>query len=251
MSVPVASVISPTENGAARSGPPCGCPNAAPDPALVDGVAGQRGPVEVGGGEHGQVAVRDRRRRRWPRTSEPSLRCRIVSSSPATTCALVTTRPSPTTNPLPSWMRSHATPSTLTVDGTTASTTGCGMLVEVGGGPDVGRRARAHRTRAGTGPRRRAGGACRRCRAAPGSDRRRSGRSPTSAPARANQPGTSAMSGMRIQTPMRTPTTPATAPADRSAERTVEPGKRGVELRAHEQTRAPAPRTRCRAGCRR
>ena len=32
MSVPVAWVTSPTENGAARSGPPCGCPKAAPTP---------------------------------------------------------------------------------------------------------------------------------------------------------------------------------------------------------------------------
>ena len=51
---------------------------------------------------------RDRTRRRCASRRRPSLVVTRVSCSPATTCALVTTRFGPPTNPVPSWMRSHA-----------------------------------------------------------------------------------------------------------------------------------------------
>ena len=227
MSVPVAWVTWPTENGAARSGPPRGWPNAAPTPPSSIVSRRERRPVEVGGGEHGEVAVRIEGHHAAHATSEPSLRCTIVSSSPATTWALVTTSPSPTTKPLPSWMRSHATPSTFTVDGTTASTTGCGMLVDVGGGPTSGAASRAAKTRGNwSSPTRR-----RSVSMVSGGSGKRSSTNRAIAEVRAcraNQPGTSAISGMSTQTPTRTPTTPATTPAARSAERTDRAGQRGV-----------------------
>ena len=190
MSVPVASVtLADRERAPRGAARPAGArtpPRRRPRRWCRATSAGRS---RSGAREHGEVAVRDRRRRRCARTSEPSLRSTIVSSSPATTCALVTTRPSPTTNPLPSWMRSHATPSTFTVDGTTASTTACGMLRR--GRRRARRRApaRARRTPGGTGPRRPAGGACRRCRAARGSGRRRTGRSSTTRACGGEPPG--------------------------------------------------------------
>ena len=51
----------------------------------------------------------------------PSSTCVLPLLSPATTCALVATRPGPTTKPDPSCSLLHAVPRTLTVEKTAGS----------------------------------------------------------------------------------------------------------------------------------
>ena len=102
---------------------------------------------EPGDREHRDVADRierdDRRRHRRARlVLRPWWTC-----SPATTCALVTTRPGAATQPLPSWISSHARPLTLTVDARTRAST-AGVIDVPGGGPGIRRRLqRAERRR--------------------------------------------------------------------------------------------------------
>ena len=104
-----------------RSGSPPGWPNTPPivSPATGSdwtGSAGRSNP---------ETATRARSRfgsnaTTVPPKRLPSSRITVVSSSPATTWALVTTRSSATTNPVPSCTRLHAAPSILVTDRATA-----------------------------------------------------------------------------------------------------------------------------------
>src|SRR5215217_6850846 len=64
----------------------------------------------------------------------PSFVSTSVRGSPATTCALVTTRLAPATKPLPAWIWSHASPWILSTDAETRAATS-GASARVGGAP--------------------------------------------------------------------------------------------------------------------
>ncbi len=70
----------------------------------------------------------------------------MVECSPATTWALVATRSSPTTKPVPSWMRWQATPSTFTTDAATRVAVAGSMPLAAGGGPTSGLGWKASKT---------------------------------------------------------------------------------------------------------
>src|ERR687893_159229 len=115
MSRPWASIWSATRNGLTSSGPPPGRPNTPPVSPTSASRSGRAGapPPSV------RSTARSRCGSNATTTASsvvPSDSSTVVSSSPATTWAFVTTRSSSTKNPLPSWMREHATPSTLTVE---------------------------------------------------------------------------------------------------------------------------------------
>ena len=98
----------------------------------------------------------------------------------------------PTTNPLPSWMRPHASPSTFTVDARPASTVAGSMPVAAGGGPGRARAERVEDPREGRSPtsRRSVGERVGRRRADVVDDAGRSpSRGPGGRPARARRPG--------------------------------------------------------------
>ena len=137
MSLPVASSGRDTSKGAMRRGSPPGWPNT---PPLVPRAA----PV-TGSGDRLSRGTCSRARSRLASKAttvalsrRPSLRSTVVERSPATTCALVTTRSSATTKPDPSCMRWQATPSTLTTDAATRAAVAGSMPLAAGGGPTSG-----------------------------------------------------------------------------------------------------------------
>ena len=116
-------------------------------------------------------------------------------------------------------------PSTFTVEGTTALTTACGMLVVDGGGPRSGARSN---TSENTRPNCSSPISRRRLSTVSGGSGKRSSTQAASVEPRAwaaNHPGTSAIRGRRIQMATITPTRPAPAPAARSTDRTLDPGR--------------------------
>src|SRR5205823_371490 len=81
----------------------------------------------------------------------------VVSSSPATTWALVTTRPGAATQPEPSTPRPHAVPSTLVTESPAASTPGAEAIAGSGGptlacGPRTGGVGSTRRSTLSSGP---------------------------------------------------------------------------------------------------
>ena len=193
------------------------------DPALVDVPRGRARAGRGRGAQHGEVAVR-------VEGHDPALDLGAVAALddglglPATTWALVTTRPGRPRTRCPPGSAGRPRPAPSRWTGPTASTTACGMLVDVGGGPRSGAGSnRSSNTWANwSSPTSRRSVST--CRAGRAGGRRRSAATVELRACDANQPGTSAMSGSSSQTATTTPTTPATAPAPRSAERTVAPG---------------------------
>ena len=202
--------------------------------------------AEAGHAQQGEVAVGVEARRPWPASVRAvGLRAPAVCwRSPATTWALVTTRSAATAKPLPSWMRSQASPSTLTVDAgdpvaCTASEARARPAAARGPAPGAGRRTPAGRCRrrpGGAGP---AG-----CRAAGGSGRRSHGRWPSCAPAApaspARRPSTAAAATPRRG--RRAAPTPAPTARSTVAERPDRAGPGGGARRASSPSAWPTKR---------
>src|SRR3989442_4626006 len=118
MSVPTATISSPTRAGDATSPPPRGCPYTAPTVPVL--------PVETGSGRAARAGTSSTATSRTGSnattvadSARPAGVTTVVALSPATTCALVTTSPGAATQPLPSWISSHARPLTFTVEART------------------------------------------------------------------------------------------------------------------------------------
>ena len=136
-----------------------------------------------------------------------------VARSPATTWALVTTRSSAATKPLPCWIWSHARPSTFTTDLCTRART-AGASPAPGGLPASGVVSRSKTCGNGASPTSRPSAA---------SDPGGFGASRSTArtiaeprTARAGHPGALANAGMNSHTPISTTVSPDAAPAIRS-----------------------------------
>ena len=138
MSRPTAVISSATRNGLTSSPPPPGCPNTPPVSPMP---ASRR--ESAGASPSVRSTARSRSGSNATTTASnvrPSASSTSVPLSPATTWAFVTTRSGPTKNPLPSWMREHASPVTFTVDCTTCVGDSSGQPALFGRGARVGRR---------------------------------------------------------------------------------------------------------------
>ena len=136
MSVPRATICSAMRTGAWRSGPPPGWPKSAPRSSTLPSPSSSAGSASPGTRRIARSRL-GRTRPRWRRGDGRRSSSTRALCSPATTWAFVTTRFGPATNPVPSWMRSHACPSTRSVDLVTRVAASAGMP-SAGGVPASG-----------------------------------------------------------------------------------------------------------------
>ena len=138
MSRPTAVISSATRNGLTSSPPPPGCPNTPP----MSPVSASRSD-SAGASPSVRSTARSRSGSNATTTASkvrPSASSTSVPLSPATTWAFVTTRSGPTKNPLPSWMREHASPVDLHGRLHDLVGDGGGQPALLGRGAGVGRR---------------------------------------------------------------------------------------------------------------